>query len=70
MSYVEGTVLGEIIDRCVDNWARLLGFVDPYDRERESDGTFKADDLATPGVNEAWKTGKSPKKKSTKSKKK
>ena len=34
-----------------------------YDRGRESDGTFKADDTSTPDTNEAWKSGKSPKKK-------
>ena len=62
MSYIEGTYLEEIIDRACDGWARILGFVDPHDREREEDGTFKADDLSTPGVNEAWKSGKSPKK--------
>ena len=62
MSYIKGTMLEEIIDRCVDNWAKLLGVTDPYDRGRESDGTFKADDPDTPEVNEAWKIGKSPKK--------
>jgi hypothetical protein len=66
MSYIEGTMLEEIIDRCVDNWAKLLGGTDPHDRGRESDGTFKADDPTTPEVNEAWKTGKSPKKKVSK----
>jgi hypothetical protein len=60
MSYTEGTYLEEIIDRAVDGWARILGFDDPYDRGRESDGTFKADDKTTPDVNEAWKSGKSP----------
>ena len=68
MSYVEGTYLEEIIDRAVEGWARILGFVDPYDREREKDGTFKEDDVSTPGVNEAWKSGKSPKKTKKKSK--
>ena len=60
---IEGTYIAEIIDRAVDSWGRLLGFCDSCDREREDDGTFKADDPSTPGVNEAWKTGKSPKKK-------
>ena len=68
MSYIEGTILGEIIDRCVDRWANLLGFVDAHDRGREDDGTFKADDPSTPGVNEAWTSGKSPKKKVTRKK--
>jgi len=36
MSYIEGTILGELIDRCVDNWANLLGFVDAHDRGRET----------------------------------
>jgi len=63
MSYIKGTYLEEIIDRAVDGWAEILGFNDPYDRGRESDGTFKADDTSTPDTNEAWKSGKSPKKK-------
>ena len=63
-SYVKGTVLEEIINRCVDSWARILGFSDPYDRGRESDGTFKADDPST-AINEAWKSGKSPRRPAT-----
>jgi len=63
MSYIKGTYLEEIIDRAVDGWAKILGFDDPYDRGRENDGTFKADDSSTPDTNEAWKSGKSPKKK-------
>ena len=62
MSYIEGTYLEEIIDRAVEGWAKILGFTDPYDRGREEDGKFKADDPSTKEVNEAWKSGKSPKK--------
>jgi hypothetical protein len=69
MSYIEGTYLEELIDRTVDGWAKILGFTEP-ERTRESDGTFKADDPSTPGVNEAWTSGKSPKKKATRKKKK
>jgi len=32
-------------------------------RARNDDGTLKADDPATPDVNEAWEGGKAPKKK-------
>ena len=60
MSYIKGTYLEEIIDRAVDGWAEILGFNDPYDRGRENDGTFKADDRSTPDKNEAWKSGESP----------
>ena len=28
MSYIKGTYLEELIDRTVDNWAKLLGFVE------------------------------------------
>tara|TARA_Y100000310_G_C20535300_1_gene740549 strand:- start:715 stop:930 length:216 start_codon:yes stop_codon:yes gene_type:complete len=57
---IKETYLGEVIVRAVDGWAKNLGFIDPYERERESDGTFKADDQDTPNINEAWKSGKSP----------
>ena len=69
MSYVEGTYLGELIDRTVDNWAILLGFADG-ERSRNADGTFVGDNPDTDEVNEAWLTGKSPKKKKTSKKKK
>ncbi len=26
MSYTDGTPLGNLIDRCVDGWANILGF--------------------------------------------
>lgn len=60
---IENTHIEEIINHCHTTWTKNLGGVDPYDRGRESDGTFKADDKTTPDVNEAWKSGKSPKKK-------
>ena len=60
---IENTLIEEIINRCFDGWGKRLGVFDPYDRGRESDGTFKADDKSTPNVNEAWKSGKSPAKK-------
>ena len=62
MSYIKGTYLEELIDRTVDNWAKILGFVDEEGRAKESDGTFKADDPSTPYVNEALKSCKKPKK--------
>ena len=70
MSYIKGTYLEELIDRTVDGWAKILGFTEESERARESDGTFKADDLSTPDVNEAWESGKSPKKKTKKKTKK
>ena len=66
MSYIKGTYLEELIDRTVDGWAEILGFTD--ERARNADGTFKGDDPSTPNVNEAWKSGKSPKKKKTRKK--
>ena len=64
---IENTYIEEVINRCHTTWVRNLGAVEPYgepiepyDRGRESDGTFKADDKSTPDVNEAWKSGKSP----------
>jgi len=63
MSYIKGTYLEELIERTVDGWAKILGFTDEEGRARQSDGTFKADDPSTPNVNEAWESGKSPKKK-------
>ena len=26
MSYIDGTPLGKLIDRCADGWANILGF--------------------------------------------
>jgi len=66
MSYIKGTYLEELIDRTVDGWAKILGFTD--ERSRQSDGTYKGDDPSTPHVNEAWTSGKSPKKKATRKK--
>jgi hypothetical protein len=60
---IENTYISNTINRCHTTWIKNLGAADPYDRGRESDGTFKADDKTTPEVNEAWKSGKSPKKK-------
>lgn len=60
MSYIKGTYLEEIIDNAFDGLEAMLGL---NERARLSDGTFKADDLSTPEVNEAWKSGKSPNKK-------
>jgi hypothetical protein len=60
MSYIKDTHLGELIDRAVDGWARILGFTD--ERSRNSDGTYRGDDPSTPNVNEAWKSGKTKKK--------
>ena len=63
---IENTNIEEVINRCHTTWVRNLSAAEAYDRGRESDGTFKADDISTPDVNEAWKSGKSPKKKKTK----
>ena len=63
---IENTIIEEIINTCFDRWENNLGAIAPYDRGRESDGKFKADDKTTPEVNEAWKSGKSPKKKKAK----
>ena len=70
MSYIKGTYLEELINRTVDGWAKILGVIDEDERGRESDGTFRADDTSTPDINEAWISGKSPKKKATRKKKK
>ena len=57
----------EIIDRMSFSW--LFGEEEP-NRSRNEDGTYKGDDPSTPNVNEAWKSGKSPKKKKTRKSKK
>jgi len=56
----------DIIDRM--EFKYLFGCGDTNDRTRNGDGTFKGDDPSTPNVNEAWKSGKSPKKKKTRKK--
>ena len=58
---ITGTYIAETIDRAFDGLEQMIGFDKPS-RGREEDGTFKADDPSTPDVNEAWKSGKSPKK--------
>ena len=58
-----GTYIEETINRAFDSLDIMLG---TNKRAREGDGTFKADDKSTPEVNEAWKSGKSPKKKKAK----
>ena len=60
-----GTYIEETINRAFDSLDIMLG---TNKRARLDDGTFKADDKTTPEVNEAWKSGKSPKKKATKKK--
>ena len=59
---ITGTYIEDIINRAFDGLDIMLGV---SRRAREEDGTFKADDKTTSDVNEAWKSGKSPKKKST-----
>lgn len=39
------------------------------ERARKDDGKYQGDDPATPEVNEAWKSGKAPKKKAPAKKK-
>ena len=58
---IENTYIEELINSCHTTWVRNIGVaIDPYNRGRESDGTFKADDKSTPYINEAWISGKSP----------
>ena len=57
---IENTIIEKIIDRCFDSFDVVLGI--PR-RARKKDGTYKADDLATSNVNEAWKSGAKKKKK-------
>jgi len=59
---ITGTYIADTIERAFDGLDLMLGV---SRRAREEDGTFKADDRSTPHVNEAWESGKSPKKKST-----
>tara|TARA_B100000131_G_C17728660_1_gene455894 strand:- start:361 stop:579 length:219 start_codon:yes stop_codon:yes gene_type:complete len=66
--WLDDTPLGKIIDRAVDNWAKILGFTD--ERARNEDGTYRGDDPSTPDVNEAWKSGKTKKKATRKKRKK
>ena len=56
---ITGTYIAETIDRAFEGLDIMLGI---HKRARLDDGTFKADDKSTPDVNEAWKSGKSPKK--------
>ena len=56
----------DIIDRMSFKW--LLGWEEEDERSRNKDGTFRGDNPSTPNVNEAWKSGKSPKKKKTRKK--
>ena len=57
---IENTNIEEVINRCHTTWVRNLSAAEAYDRGRESDGTFKADDKSTLYINEAWKSGQSP----------
>jgi len=59
---IENTYIEDTIDRAFEGLDIMLGI---HKRARLDDGTFKADDKSTPDVNEAWKSGKSPKKKKT-----
>ena len=63
---IENTYIADTINRAFDGLEIMLGI---HKRARLSDGTFKADDKSTPDVNEAWKSGKSPKTKKMKAKK-
>ena len=56
---ITGTYIADTIERAFDGLDLMLGV---SRRAREEDGTFKADDRSTPHVNEAWESGKSPKK--------
>ena len=63
---IKETYIKKTIDRAFDGLDIMLGV---QKRARLDDGTFKADDKSTPNVNEAWKSGKSPKKKKVTKKK-
>ena len=65
MSYIENTIIGEIIERAGGTWGEILGFYGERERSRQKDGTFRGDKLSTSSVNEAWKSGKTPRKKAT-----
>jgi hypothetical protein len=62
---IENTIIEETINRAFDGLGIMLG---THKRARLDDGTFKADDKSTLYINEAWKSGKSPKKKTTRKK--
>ena len=62
---IKETYIKKTIDRAFDGLDIMLGV---HRRTRLDDGTFKADDKSTPHVNEAWESGKSPKKKKGKKK--
>jgi hypothetical protein len=62
---IENTTIEETINRAFDGLDIMLGI---NKRARLDDGTFKADDKSTPDVNEAWKSGKRTKKKTTRKK--
>ncbi|MBC8443075.1 MAG: hypothetical protein H8D80_02660 [Proteobacteria bacterium] len=63
---IKETYIKKTIDRAFDGLDIMLGV---YRRTRLDDGTFKPDDKSTPNINEAWKSGKSPKKKKVTKKK-
>ena len=60
-SYRQRNFAEEFIHRANDAAASI-------NRARDEDGHFKADDPATPDVNEAYEGGKAPKKKAVKKK--
>jgi len=62
---IENTIIEKTIDRAFDGLDIMLG---THKRARLDDATIKADDKSTPDVNEAWKSGKSPKKKTSRKK--
>lgn len=59
--------VGNTIDRAkVQEALDLLMNEEKPIRAHDDDGHFSADDPSTPNVNEAWKSGKSPRKKKSK----
>ena len=66
MSFIKDTNMETLINNAFSGLETMLGV---NNRTREIDGTFKADDPSTPNVNEAWSSGKSPKKKKATKKK-
>jgi hypothetical protein len=57
---------GEVIELVSE---KVVAEVSKPKRARTKKGTYKADDKSTPDVNEAWESGKAPKKKGKKKKK-
>jgi len=67
MSFINGTPMGDLIDIVFDRMEERLGYKETNIRRRKKNGTYMADDPNTP-ENEAWTSGKAPKKKTRRKK--